>query len=150
MFPKVNPLTTSSWKALIAHQADMQKVQMKDLFKQDSKRFEKMSIQFGEILFDYSKNIITYETLDKLFQLSVESKVKGAIEAMFTGEKINETEGRAVMHFALRSFSDNPITIDGKDIMPKIRETRHKMKTFLKRSIMVNGEDIQVKRLKTS
>ncbi|MGV8963597.1 MAG: glucose-6-phosphate isomerase [Candidatus Saccharimonadaceae bacterium] len=130
MFPKVNPTHSPAWKALIAHQTNMQKVQMKDLFEQDSKRFENMSIKFGDILFDYSKNIVTYETLEKLFQLTEDCKVKDSIENMFKGEKINETEDRAVMHAALRNFSDLQITIDGEDIMPEIRETRKKMKSF--------------------
>ena len=133
MFPKVNPTQTPAWKALIAHQTAMQKVQMKDLFEHDSKRFENMSIQFGDILFDYSKNIITNETLGKLLHLSDDCKVKAAMEAMFAGEKINETEDRAVMHTALRNFSDKPIMIDGEDIMPEIRETRQKMKSFCKK-----------------
>ena len=130
MFPKINPSNTAAWKALIEHQIDMKDVQMKDLFKKDSKRFEKMSILFGDILFDYSKNIATDETLEKLLRLTDDCKVKTAIEAMFAGEKINQTEDRAVMHTALRSFSDKPIIIDGEDIMPEIRETRQKMKAF--------------------
>ena len=133
MFPKINPTKTAAWKALIAHQNEMKKVEMKDLFEQDSKRFGKMSIQFDNILFDYSKNIITEETLEKLLKLTDDCKVKAAREAMFAGEKINETEDRAVMHTALRSFSDKPITIDGEDIMPEIRETRQKMKSFCKK-----------------
>ncbi|MGV8945491.1 MAG: glucose-6-phosphate isomerase [Lutibacter sp.] len=130
MFPKINPTKTAAWKALLAHHADMKKVQMKDLFEQDSKRFEKMSIQFNDILFDYSKNIITDETLEKLLQLTDDCKVKTAIKAMFDGEKINETEDRAVMHTTLRNFSDKPILIDGEDIMPEVCETRQKMKSF--------------------
>ncbi|MGB3345233.1 MAG: glucose-6-phosphate isomerase [Aequorivita sp.] len=130
MFPKINPTETLAWKALIAHQAEMKRVQMKDLFAKDPKRFEKMSIQFEDILFDYSKNIITDETLKKLLQLTVDCKVKTAREAMFAGEKINETEDRAVMHTVLRNFSDKPIIIDGKDIMPEVRETRKKMQSF--------------------
>ena len=130
MFPKINPTKTAAWKALIAHQTDIKKVQMKYLFEKDSTRFEKMSIQFDDILFDYSKNIITDETLEKLIKLTDDCKVKIAMEAMFVGEKINETEDRAVMHTALRSFSDKPITVDGKDIMPEILETRQKMKFF--------------------
>lgn len=130
MFPKINPTKTTAWKALIAHHADIQKVQMKDLFEQDPKRFKNMSIRFGDILFDYSKNIITDETLKKLLQLTDDCKVKAARDAMFAGEKINETEDRAVMHTTLRNFSDKPITIDGEDIMPEIRETRQKMKVF--------------------
>lgn len=130
MFPKTNPTETEAWKALVAHQTDIKKVQMKDLFERDSKRFEKMSIQFEDILFDYSKNIITEETLEKLLQLANDCKIKEARKAMFDGEKINQTEDRAVMHTALRNFSDKPITIDGKNIMPEIRSTREKMKAF--------------------
>ncbi|MBJ7881730.1 glucose-6-phosphate isomerase [Gelidibacter salicanalis] len=130
MFPKINPSETPAWKALVAHQKEMKNVQMKDLFEKDPKRFEKMCIVFGEVLFDYSKNIITEKTLEKLLQLTEDCKVNEAREAMFAGEKINQTEDRAVMHTALRSFSDQPMTIDGKDIMQEVRATRQKMKTF--------------------
>ncbi|MCK9450466.1 MAG: glucose-6-phosphate isomerase [Bacteroidales bacterium] len=130
MFPKINPTRTAAWKALSDHQAEMKKVQMKDLFAQEPQRFEKMSIQLNDILFDYSKNIITDETLEKLFQLTDDCKLKTAIEAMFNGEKINETEDRAVMHTALREFSDKSISVDGEDIMPEVREARQKMKSF--------------------
>lgn len=138
MFPTINPTETPAWKALKAHQTQMKKVQMKDLFAQDSKRFKKMSIQFDQILFDYSKNIITEETLQKLLQLAEDCKVKEARKAMFAGEKINGTEGRAVLHTALRNFSDKPVTIDGKDVMPEVRETRQKMKSFCEK--IHNGE----------
>ncbi|UKB86050.1 glucose-6-phosphate isomerase [Chryseobacterium sp. MEBOG06] len=130
MFPTINPIQTPAWAALIAHHSEMESVQMKDLFKKDSKRFEKMSIEFNDILFDYSKNIATDETLEKLLQLAEDCKVKNAMEAIFDGEKINGTENRAVMHTALRNFSDEPVMIDGEDIMLKIRETRQKMKAF--------------------
>lgn len=130
MLPKINPTKTAAWKALILHQAEIKKIQMKNLFKEDSKRFEKMSIHLDAILFDYSKNIVTDETLTMLLQLTEECKVKEAINAMFSGEKINETENRAVLHTALRNFSDNTITVDGKDIMPEIRKARKKMQFF--------------------
>lgn len=130
MFPKVNPTKTAAWKALIAHQTEMENVQMKNLFKQDSNRFEKMSIQLGDIFFDYSKNIINDETIEKLLKLAEDCKLKAAMKAMFSGEKINETEDRAVMHTALRNFSKEPVTVDGIDIMPEIRGTRQKMKAF--------------------
>ena len=130
MFPNINPTETDAWKALIAHQTEMKTVQMKDLFEKDSKRFDKMSVEFSDILFDYSKNIINEETLEKLLQLADDCKVKMAIEAMFAGEKINGTEDRAVMHTALRNFSEIKFSIDGEDIMPEIRETREKMKSF--------------------
>lgn len=130
MLPKINPTKTTAWKELIDHQAEMKKVQMKELFKQDPKRFEKMSIEFEDILFDYSKNIINDKTLEKLFQLADECKVKFARDAMFSGEKINETENRAVLHTALRNFSEEAVCIDDKDIMPGVRKTRQKMKSF--------------------
>jgi len=130
MFPKVNPTETPAWKALAAHYAEMKTVQMKDLFEQDSNRFTRMSIRLEELLFDYSKNIITAETLEKLLRLADDCKLRMAIDAMFAGEKINETENRAVMHTALRNFSEAPVTVDGTDIMPEIREARQKMKTF--------------------
>lgn len=130
MFPKINPTETPAWKSLIDHQKDMQKVQMKDIFAKDPQRFENMSLTLGDILFDYSKNLITEETIKKLLQLTDDCKVKIAREAMFAGEKINETEDRAVMHTALRNFSDNPIMLDGIDIMNEVRETRQKMKSF--------------------
>lgn len=130
MFPTINPTQTAAWKALLAHHAEMKTVQIKDLFKKDPKRFEKMSILFNEILFDYSKNIITDETLEKLQQLAEDCQVKNAVKSIFEGEKINGTEHRAVMHMALRNFSGQPMNIDGEDIMPEVRETRQKMKAF--------------------
>ncbi len=130
MFPKINPTETTAWQTLISHQKDMNEVQMTDLFQQDPNRFKNMSITFDDILFDYSKNIINDETLEKLLQLAEECEVKMAREAMFAGEKINQTEDRAVMHTTLRNFSDKPITVDGEDIMPEVRETRQKMKSF--------------------
>ncbi|HBV14395.1 glucose-6-phosphate isomerase [Chryseobacterium carnipullorum] len=130
MFPTINPTETAAWKALLAHHTEIKTVQIKDLFTKDSKRFEKMSITFNEILFDYSKNIITDETLEKLLQLAEDCKVKNAMDAIFAGEKINGTENRAVMHTALRNFSEQSMSIDGEDIMPEVRETREKMKAF--------------------
>lgn len=133
MFPKVNPINTTAWQELTEHQAEMKKIRMKDLFKEDSGRFEKMSLTFKEILFDYSKNIITDQTLEKLLKLAKECDVQAAREAMFSGETINGTESRAVLHTALRSFSDKAIKVDGEDIMPEVREARQKMKSFCKK-----------------
>lgn len=130
MFPKINPTETAAWKALISHQEEMKSVEMKNLFEKDAERFDHMSVTFGDILFDYSKNIMTNDTFDKLLKLSEDCNVQEAIEAMFSGEKINETEDRAVMHTALRSFTKDSIEIDGEDIMPEIRTTRQKMKSF--------------------
>ena len=133
MLPKINPTETNAWKELYTHQSEMNHVQMKELFKNDPRRFDKMSIQLDEILFDYSKNILNEKTLELLFQLADESQVKVAREAMFSGEKINLSENRAVLHTALRNFSPEPITLDGGDIMPEVREAREKMKSFCRK-----------------
>ncbi|MBS1576309.1 MAG: glucose-6-phosphate isomerase [Bacteroidetes bacterium] len=130
MFPKIDTTSTEAWKQLQEHYEQAKSIQIKDLFKNDPDRFAKLSLQTGEILFDYSKNIITGETLRLLQQLAKETNVKEAIEAMFNGEKINETENRSVLHVALRNFSKEPVYSDGKDVMPEVRKVLRKMKKF--------------------
>ena len=130
MLSKINPIQTSAWKNLLVHYAEMKSVHMKTLFEKDAARFDKMSVRFNELLFDYSKNIITDETKKLLLQLTAECKLKQAIESMFQGEKINETENRAVLHTALRGFSNIPIKVDGIDIIPEIKQVRQQMKSF--------------------
>ncbi len=122
--------TLSSWKNLQAHFNTIEHAQMRDLFKKDEKRFEKFSLEFNNILVDYSKNRITEETLSLLQSLAKERNLKEAIEAMFTGKKINNTENRAVLHTALRNRSNNPILVDGEDVMPGINAVLEKMKGF--------------------
>jgi glucose-6-phosphate isomerase len=129
-FPKINPTTTAAWASLQQHFTEMQSVHIKDLFAQDVDRFGKFSMCVQDIVFDYSKNIITQKTKDLLIQLANECKVDEAIQAMFNGEKINETESRAVLHTALRNFSNNPVLTDGKDVMPDIKAVLQQMKTF--------------------
>ncbi len=111
----------------------MKNAQMKDMFESEPERFSHFSLRFDDILFDYSKNIITGETLGLLLQLVDECKVKDAIEAMFSGEKINRTEGRSVLHTALRNFSGEPVFSDGKDVMPDVLAVLAHMKSFCKR-----------------
>ena len=132
MFPKVAPNGTAAWHQLQQHyQTEVAKhLHMRQLFREDPDRFSKYSLKLDDILFDYSKNIITGKTLNLLRQLAEESKVKEAIEAMFTGEKINQTENRSVLHTALRNFSGKPVFSDGKDVMPEVREVRARMKAF--------------------
>src|SRR5580692_1725798 len=121
MFPNISPRQTKTWAQLEYHFNDVIKgAKMKDLFQAEPNRFANFSLQFDEILFDYSKNIITGETLGLLLQLADECKVKDAMEAMFSGEKINRTEGRSVLHTALRNFSGAPVISDGKDVMPEV------------------------------
>jgi len=130
MFPKINPTTTQAWKKLEAHAAQMQEVQMKELFAQDGDRFKKFAHCFEDILIDFSKNIITTETKEALLQLAKECRLKDAIEAMFEGDFINETEHRAVLHVALRNFSGQPVYSAGKNVMEDVQHVQEQMKSF--------------------
>ncbi|EOD53230.1 glucose-6-phosphate isomerase, partial [Aeromonas molluscorum 848] len=104
-------------------------MQLKELFAKDAKRFDRFSLTLGgDILIDYSKNLITEQTLKLLIDLAKETDLRSAIDAMFNGDKINQTEGRAVLHTALRNRSDRPIELDGKDVMPEVKAVLAKMK----------------------
>jgi len=138
MFPKLNPVTTKSWQILSRHYTKMKKVHMKTLFAEDPQRFEKFSCRFNDILIDFSKNRITAETLKLLIALAEECGLKRAIENMFSGEKINETENRAVLHIALRNRDSAPIRVDGKDVMPEVKAVLKKIKDFSNR--LISGE----------
>ena len=130
MLPKINPTQTSAWKKLTAHYSEIKNEHIKLLFEKDARRFDKMSIIFNELLFDYSKNLVTDHTKQLLLELADECKLKLAMEAMFTGEKINETENRAVLHTALRNFSATSFLIDGVDVNMEIAKVRQQMKMF--------------------
>ncbi len=135
----INPTQTQAWQALEAHFAANKETRLKDLFAQDPKRFDKFSLTFGgDILVDYSKNLITEETLKLLVDLAKETDLRSAIDAMFNGDKINMTEGRAVLHVALRNCSDRPIECDGKDVMPEVNAVLAKMKGFCEK--IISGE----------
>ncbi|MFB9137581.1 glucose-6-phosphate isomerase [Vibrio olivae] len=139
MLKNINPTQTQAWKALTAHFESAQDMDLQDLFAQNPQRFEQYSAQFGsDILVDYSKNLINEETLSHLFALAKESELKSAIEAMFNGEKINRTEGRAVLHTALRNRSNTPIVVDGEDVMPAVNAVLDKIKSFTDR--VIGGE----------
>ncbi len=128
MFPKINPTSTNAWPLLQEKFDSTKNKAVKDLFTEDDKRFENYSIQFEDILFDYSKNGIDTDTLQLLLQLTKECKLEDAIHAMFAGEKINGTESRAVLHTALRNFSGKEILLDGKDVMPDVKKVQAQMK----------------------
>jgi glucose-6-phosphate isomerase len=130
MFPKINPTTTTAWKLLQDHCVEMKTTHMRELFRNDPQRFSKFSLSAGDILFDYSKNIFTDKTKQLLLQLADECKVKEGIEAMFNGEKINETENRSVLHTALRNLTDEPVFSEGKDVMPEVRKVQRLMRNF--------------------
>jgi glucose-6-phosphate isomerase len=119
-----------AWKALKEHQRKMAETHMRDLFAQDPQRFERFSLWLGDILLDYSKNIITEETMAYLVDLAHQAHVAGKIEAMFTGEKYNNTEKRAVLHIALRNRSNRPIFVDGVDVMPEVNRVLAHMRSF--------------------
>lgn len=130
MLPKTDPTTTAAWQLLQSHYQEMKSVQMKHLFKDDGDRFSNYSLEVTDILFDYSKNIINEKTMVLLLQLAEECKLKEAINAMFSSEKINETENRAVLHTALRNFSGKEIMLDGKDVMVDVKSVLDHMKIF--------------------
>lgn len=138
MFPKINFTTTNAYKYLVDHYITINEKTLKDLFAEDSARFNKFSITFNDILVDYSKNRINDQTLALLIQLAKECQLDEAIQAMFAGEKINVTEGRQVLHTALRNQSNQPIMVDGEDVMPKVRAVLAHMKTFVNQ--VVSGE----------
>jgi glucose-6-phosphate isomerase len=120
----------SAWQTLQKHQREMAEVHMRDLFARDPHRFERFSLRLGDILLDYSKNRITSETMVLLFDLARQSNLSGKIEAMFTGEKYNNTEKRAVLHVALRNRSNRPIYVDGVDVMPEVNRVLAHMRSF--------------------
>ena len=119
------------WKSLATHAASMNAVHLRDLFAADPERFEKFSRSELNLLFDFSRQRVTVETLELLVQLAQERGLAGRIAAMFSGEKINETEHRAVLHTALRNRSDRSVLLDGQDVMPEIRASLEKMRNFV-------------------
>lgn len=137
MLAKVNPLHTQAWKALDEHFSEND-FELRTLFEYNPNRFEQFSVERPNYLFDYSKNLLDKRTLDLLLQLANESELPSAIESLFTGEKINETEGRAVLHTALRDFSNKEILVDGKDIKPGIARVLEQMKSFSNK--VISGE----------
>ena len=135
----INPTNTQAWKALETHQSQLANTTIADLFKQEQNRFNDYSLTFeNQILVDFSKNKINQETLKLLHQLAKESALDEAINAMFTGEKINRTENRAVLHTALRNRSNTPVYVDGKDVMPEVNAVLAKMRAFCDR--VISGE----------
>jgi glucose-6-phosphate isomerase len=130
MFPKIDPTGTTAWNLLEQHATEMKEVPMKELFAKDAERFKKYAHCFNDILVDFSKNLITDETLKLLLQLANECKLKDAIESMFGGDLINQTEQRSVLHVALRNFSGKPVYAQGKDVMADVKRVQEQMKSF--------------------
>jgi glucose-6-phosphate isomerase len=130
MLANIDPTATAAWKKLASHYETLQGMHMKDLFAKDPERFKNFSIRFNEILVDYSKNRITAETLRLLCNLAEACELRNAIASLFAGDKINETENRAVLHTALRNRSNMPVSVDGRDVMPDVNAVLAKMKKF--------------------
>ncbi|TDA68376.1 MAG: glucose-6-phosphate isomerase [Chloroflexi bacterium] len=119
-----------AWQALVEHQREIAQLHMRNLFAADPARFERFSLRFGDILFDYSKNRITERTMALLMDLARQSELGQRIEAMFNGDKINTTERRAVLHTALRNRSNTAVYVDGQDVMPEVNRVLDKMREF--------------------
>lgn len=133
-----NPSGTEAWVSLREHFADMQWVSMQELFEKDAQRAQKFHIQWNDFLVDYSKNIITDETLQKLLALAHEMELKKAIESYFGGVAINKTENRAVLHTALRAPATAQVMVDGVNVMPEVFGVKHKIKDFTESIISGN------------
>ena len=137
MLPKINPTETNIWEYLVEHFLENE-FDLRTLFAENLRRFEEFSVKRDNYLFDYSKNLINSTTMEYLLRLAEETKVKEAINLMFSGEKINETENKAVLHTALRDFSDKPIFVDGEDVKPKIKRVLSQMRLFSEK--VISGE----------
>ncbi|SEN62011.1 glucose-6-phosphate isomerase [bacterium A37T11] len=138
MLAQINFTETNAYKYLSNHYIDIATKHLRELFASDPARFDKFSLTFGDILYDYSKNRIDDETMALLFQLARECKLDEAIKSMFAGELINETENRAVLHTALRYQGEGPILVDGKDVVPDIQGVLKHMETFSQ--AVISGE----------
>ncbi|HAJ70737.1 MAG TPA: glucose-6-phosphate isomerase, partial [Methylophilaceae bacterium] len=119
-----------SWQTLCQHQKQLEPMHMRDMFKENPKRFEQFSLILDDLLLDYSKHRLTKETLDLLFQIAREAKIENWRDRMFSGEKINITEDRAVLHTALRNRSNTPVYVNGKDVMPDVNAVLTQMREF--------------------
>lgn len=138
MLHNIDPTTTAAWKKLKEHQKEMKDTRMRDLFKNENDRFDRFSISSDDILVDFSKNIITAETIQLLVQLAKNCQVEDAIRAMIQGEKINVTENRAVLHTALRNRSSDPVFVDQHNVMADIHAVQQKMRLFCDQVISGN------------
>ena len=127
---KINPTTTKSWQKLTAHFKAIQDERLQDYFNQDDKRFDRFSIKWEDFLVDFSKNRIQQETLVLLEDFAHEMGLKEAMDAYFAGEAINQTEGRAVLHTALRAPEATQIYLDGLDVMPEVHAIKAKIRSF--------------------
>ena len=149
MLSSIDPTQSNAWKALEQHVKENRSKTIKSYFESDAKRFENFSITFEDILVDYSKNRISQETFNLLIDLAQETRVKEAIQAMFSGEKINQTEGRSVLHVALRNPANNSLLVDGQDVMPAVADVLDKMRSFSEKVISGSWKGYSGKEIKS-
>ncbi len=135
MLSKINPMNTKAWNRLEEYHFEFEGKHMKELFANDANRFQKYSLKFEDMLVDFSKNLVDDEVRDALIELASECGLQSAIESMFTGQKINVTENRSVLHVALRNRSNTPIIVDGEDVMPEVNAGLNQMKEFSEKVI---------------
>ncbi|WP_431125012.1 glucose-6-phosphate isomerase [Flagellimonas flava] len=128
--PKINPTTTQAWKKLQNHFTQTHKTHLRELFANDPQRGTKFSLQWEDFLVDFSKNRITQETVDLLLELAEEVGLKNSIDSYFKGDLINQTEGRAVLHTALRAQKGDEVLVDGQNVVPEVFEVKEKIKAF--------------------
>ncbi len=147
MLSRINPTKTQAWQKLEAHKKYIATKHLRNQFLDDPLRFKKFSLDFDDILFDFSKNLITSDTISLLKELYEECQVEDAIKQQFEGAALNETENRAVLHTALRNFSERSVMVDGKDVMPDVIAVRNQMKSFSERLISGNWKGYTGKRI---
>ena len=138
MLSNINPMNTKAWNRLEEYHFEFEGKHMKELFENDANRFQKYSLKFEDILVDFSKNLVDDEIRNALIELGNECELKDGINKLFSGEKINVTEGRVVLHVALRNRSKFPIVVDGKDVMPEVIDVLNQMKDFTQK--VISGE----------
>ena len=134
----INPTQTAAWQKLQAHFEQTHAIRMQDLFAQDAQRAEKFHIEWQDFLLDYSKNRVSTETMSLLQELAKEAQLSDAIEQYFSGDRINQTENRAVLHTALRSNETTPLLVDGVDVRPEIKKVNAKIEKFSDE--VINGQ----------
>ncbi len=130
MLPKINPTETKAWQKLTAHAAEMKNRHIQEFFKNDTQRFQKFSFAFEDLFIDFSKNRVSDETVQLLFELAAECNLLQAKKVMFDGALINQTEHRSVLHVALRNFSGKPMYAEGKNLMEDVQKVQQQMKAF--------------------
>ena len=131
----IHPTTTRAWEELETHIDELDDTSLSELFAADPHRFDKYHLQACDLLVDFSKNLVTDKTMRLLYELARETEVGDAIEKMFTGDKINQTENRAVLHTALRNRANTPVYVDGRDVMPDVNRVLGQMKDFSRKVI---------------